>query len=183
MHGRAVGSIRIEAGQAGIAGRSARGGERLRRPVGRVKPIPMSSTASDNKEFVRRWHADVWNDGNIDRIDEFVADDFVEHSSAHPEKRGPSGVREDIEQLRAAFPDLSVTEEDTVAEGDKVVSRLTFSGTHDDRFQGIEPTGNEVAFGAIAINRVEDGRLVESWVQVDVMGLMHQLGAVDSPGE
>lgn len=143
----------------------------------------MPSEEASNKAVVQRWHTQVWDEGPLDQIGDFVADDYVEHSSAHSERHGPSEVRQEIEQLRSAFPDLSVIEEDTIAEGDKVVSRLTFSGSHEGSFQGMEPTGTEVTFEAIAINPIEDGQIVEAWVQTDAMGLMQQLGDVGPPGD
>ena len=143
----------------------------------------MSTMDASNEEIARRLHTEVW-DGNLDLVDEIIAEDYVEHSSAHPEGvHGPKEFRREVEMLRAAFPDLSVTEEDTVAEGDRVASRVTFRGTHEGEFQGVEPTGKSVAFEAIAINRFENGEIVEAWVQTDVMGLLGQLGVVDAPGE
>jgi predicted ester cyclase len=143
----------------------------------------MSSTESSNAETARLLHTEVW-DGNLDLVDEIIAADYVEHSSTHPEGvHGPDEFKREVETLRSAFSDLSVTEEDTVVEGDRVASRVTFRGTHDGEFRGIEPTGTPVAFEAIAINRFEDGRIVEAWVQTDVMGLMRQLGVVEPPGE
>lgn len=142
----------------------------------------MSTMDASNEEIARRLHTEVW-DGNLDLVDEIIAEDYVEHSSAHPEGvHGPEEFRQEVEMLRSAFPDLTVTEEDTIAEGDKVASRVTFRGTHEDKFQGVEPTGKSVGFEAIAINRFEDGEIVEAWVQTDVMGLMQQLGVVESPG-
>ena len=142
----------------------------------------MSTMDATNEEIARRLHTDVW-DGNLDLVDEIIAEDYVEHSSAHPEGvHGPEEFRREVEMFRAAFPDLSVTEEDTVAEGDRVASRVTFQGTQTGEFQGVEPTGKTVTFEAIAINRFEDGKIVEAWVQTDVMGLMQQLGVVESPG-
>ncbi len=137
---------------------------------------------ASNTEIARRLHTEVW-DGNLDLVDDIIAEDYVEHSSAHPEGvHGPAEFKREVKMLRSGFPDLSVTEEDTVAEDDKVASRITFRGTHEGEFLGIEPTGTSVAFEAIAINQLKDGEIVEAWVQTDVMGLMGQLGVVDVPG-
>lgn len=136
-----------------------------------------------NKEIQRRMNDEVWAKGNLDRIDEYVAEDYVEHNTASPQEiHGPDGYRENVEQVRAAFPDMDVINEDLVAEGDRVAYRYTITGTHQGSLMGIEPTGAEVAIAGMGIARIEDGKLVESWSNVDVMGLMVQLGVVEPPG-
>ena len=81
-----------------------------------------------------------------------------------------------------AFPDLRLTVEDIMAEGDMVAARVAFDGTHRGEFQGIPPTGKEVAFTSIEVNRVVDGKGEEHWVEIDLLGLMQQLGAIPEPG-
>lgn len=143
----------------------------------------MPTTHSSNKEFAWRLHEEVWDNGNLDLIDELIAEDYVEHSPAIPhDVRGPADYKQNVEMIRTGFPDLTLTEEDTIAEGDKVVSRITFRGTHDGEFLDIPPTGMSVEFGVIVINRVEDGQLVEAWVQTDMVGLLQQLGVVEESG-
>ena len=85
--------------------------------------------------------------------------------------------------FRSAFPDLNVTVEDSIAEGDKVVQRLSQTGTHEGEFMGVEPTGRKVTSSGIIIGRLEDGKAVKEWAQLDQMGLMQQLGVVEPPGE
>jgi len=85
--------------------------------------------------------------------------------------------------IRSALPDLRITLEDDVAEGDKVVSRWRAQGTHQGGLMDIAPTGNEVAFTGITIHRIEDGKIVEEWENWDALGLMQQIGAVPSPEE
>jgi predicted ester cyclase len=82
-----------------------------------------------------------------------------------------------------AFPDLHFTVEDMIAEGDKVVARITMSGTQQGAFMGIPPTGKHVAFTAIDINRIAGGKSVEHWWEMDALGLMQQLGVVPAPGQ
>lgn len=143
----------------------------------------MKTIESINKGLAQRLHNEAWDEGNDALIDELIADDYVEHSTAHPQDvHGPAGFKREAEQLQAAFPDLTVTEEDSIAEGDKVASRVTFRGTHEGEFQDLPPTGTSVEFEVMVINRFEDGQLAEAWVQVDVMGLMQQLGVVEEPG-
>lgn len=133
----------------------------------------------ENREIQRRMNDEVWGEGNLDLIDEFVADDYVEHNTASPEDiRGPDGYRANVEMVRAAFPDMEVIAEDLVAEGDRVAYRYTIIGTHQGALMGIEPTGKEVEIAGMGIARIEDGTLVESWSNVDVFGMMQQLGVV-----
>jgi predicted ester cyclase len=82
-----------------------------------------------------------------------------------------------------AFPDLRLTVQDIVAEGDTVAARVAFRGTHRGEFQGIPPTGKEVAFSSMEFNRVVDGKVEEHWVELDLLGLMQQLGAIPEPGQ
>jgi predicted ester cyclase len=77
-----------------------------------------------------------------------------------------------------AFPDLRLTVEDLMAEGDRVAARVTFRGTHKGPFQGIPPTNRQVTFTSIEMNRMVDGKVAEHWVEIDLLGLLQQLGAV-----
>ena len=85
--------------------------------------------------------------------------------------------------FRLACPDMRYTVEDIIAEGDKVVYRLTWHATHQGEFMGFPPTGNTLMFTEIHVNRIAEGRIVERWSQVDRLGLMRQLGVVPSPGQ
>lgn len=142
------------------------------------------TTNLDNKELVRRSTDAIWGKGDVSMVDDYVSDDYVEHNVASPEPiRGPDGYRENVEMVRSAFPDLEVTTEDVIAEGDKVVTRYTLVGTHEGPLMGIEPTGRSVDVEGISIGRLEDGRLVEGWTQVDMMSLLSQLGVIEPFGE
>lgn len=141
-------------------------------------------SAEQNKALVRRLMEEVFNGGNISIVDESVALDFVDHEELPP---GIPPGREALKQIPAifhsAFPDFKVTIDDLIAEGDKVVVRSTWSGTHQGEFLGIPPTGQPVSFGVIDIIRIADGKFVEHWGQMDNMGMMQQLGVVPAPGE
>jgi steroid delta-isomerase-like uncharacterized protein len=136
-------------------------------------------STQDNKALVRQMVEVIFNQGDVSRADEFLAPDFVEHEELPP---GVPGGREGVKQLtamfRAAFPDFKATIDDIVAEGDKVVIRMTWSGTHKGEFMGIPATGRRVSFGVIDIIRVAGAKGVEHWGQMDSAGLMQQLGAV-----
>ena len=139
-------------------------------------------SVEQNKALVHRLMEEVFNGGNVSLVDELVAPDFVEHEELPP---GITPGREAIKQLpaifRSAFPDFKVTIDDLIAEGDKVVVRTTWSGTHKGEFMGLAATGKGVSFGVIDIIRIAGGKFVEHWGQMDNAGLMQQLGAVPTP--
>ncbi|UVE50544.1 ester cyclase [Haloferax larsenii] len=144
----------------------------------------MATTEAEKKDVVHRLHSEIWSEGNLDLVDEIVAADYVEHNPTVPhDARGPADYKESVEMFRTAFPDLTLTEADTIVEGDKVVSRVTLQGTHEGEFMGVEPTGVEVESEGIVINRIVDNQLVESWPLADMMGVMQQLGVVESPAD
>lgn len=141
-------------------------------------------TEAENKELVRRSNDKIWGAGDLEILEEYVAEDYIEYNTASPEPiRGPEGYRANVQMVRAAFPDLDVTTEDLIAEGDKVVTRYTLTGTHEGELMGIEPTGKRVEIEGISIGKIEDGKVVEGWSNIDVMGMMQQLGVVEPPGE
>jgi len=120
---------------------------------------------------------ETWNEGNLDRLDEFLADDYVEHDpTVEAEFEGRETYRENVRNFRRAFPDLTVTNEDLIVAEEKIVARQRFSGTHRGTFMGIEPTGREVESTGIVICRLEDGKIAETWVETDVLGLLEDLG-------
>lgn len=138
--------------------------------------------SEENKALLRRENAEVWNKHNPDAIDEFYAPDLVSHNA-------PPGVPNDREGLKAvvgmylgAFPDLKVTSDFMVAEGDKVVTRWTATGTQTGELLGIPPTGKQIRTTGIAINRIVGGKITEIWNESDQMDLMQQLGVVPPPG-
>lgn len=123
----------------------------------------------------------VWNQGDLDAVDRFIAPDYVEHDpSVEEHLNGPDAYRRNVDSFRSAFPDLEVTIEDSVVEGDRIAMRQSFRGTHEGEFMGIEPTGNEIKSTSLLICRIEDGKIAETWVETDMLGLLAQLG-VDVP--
>jgi steroid delta-isomerase-like uncharacterized protein len=141
-------------------------------------------SVEENKAMFRRLMEEVVNKGNLDIVDELVAADVIEHEELLPGvPQNREGVKQFFTVFRSAFPDLQITIEDMIAEGDKVVVRSAMSGTHQGEFMGIPATGNKVAFGVIDIVRVADGKVAEHWGQTDAMGMMQQLGVIPGPGE
>lgn len=135
-----------------------------------------------NRMQVRRAIEEIWNRGNYAVLDEFVARDLVVHASTPgAEIHGAEGAMQFYVALRAAFPDLHFTIEDQIAEGDRVVTRWSATGTHDGEFQGIPPTGKQVTLTGIDIDRLANGKVVECWPQVDELGLLQQLGVIPAP--
>lgn len=138
-----------------------------------------TTTEADNKEIVRRLNDEVWEGGKVDLIDELYTENHHEHNAALPEDiHGREGNKEKLQMFHTAFSDITVTTEDLIAEGDKVVVRDRFSGVHDGRFMDAEPTGNRVEVPGMVIYRLEDGMAAEAWVQADMFGMMQQLELV-----
>jgi steroid delta-isomerase-like uncharacterized protein len=126
-----------------------------------------------NKALIREHYdatANVYRPAAIERQ---VAPDFVDHS--HPEIIGPEGVKAQIKALRIAFPDLTVTIEDMVAEGDLVAVRGTWRGTHQGAFCGVPAIGRKIAFSGMVFWRLSGGQIRERWGLVDTPTLMRQL--------
>jgi steroid delta-isomerase-like uncharacterized protein len=144
----------------------------------------MSTTEAENRELLVRFYEEVFNEGNLDVFDELVAEDFANHNPIRPSVIiGADEFREGVRMARSAFPDLDITIDDAIADGDKVVLRVTERGTHEETFMNIEPTGETVEVAGIHIYRVEDRQLAERWVQTDIVGLFQQLGVVELPGQ
>ena len=139
-------------------------------------------SAEDNKALVRRFVDEVQSAGNIDLIDEVCSPEFVNHSAPPGIPADCEGIKIVTAMFRGAFPDSYFTVEDMVAEGDKVVTRKTFHGTHEGELMGIPPTGRRVSMGLIDIVRISGGRVVEHWSVGDNLGMMQQLGIIPQPG-
>ena len=134
-------------------------------------------TTEENTALARRLYTEVISRGNLAAADELVSADFVEHNVL-PVPPGRESFKHFVAMLHTAFADLDFTIEDLISEGDKVVVRGTVRGTHRGPFRGIAPTGKPVHWTAMHILRVRDGKLTERWVEVDMLGLLQQLGAV-----
>jgi len=126
-----------------------------------------------NKALIRAHYDATTNAYKPSVIDRQIAEDFVDHGN--PDVTGPEGVKTHIKALRAAFPDLSVTIEDIVAEGDLVAVRGTWRGTHQGTFRGVPPIGRKVEFSGMVFWRVAGGQIRERWGVVDTPTLMRQL--------
>ena len=137
-------------------------------------------TTEQNKAFARYAREEL-DKGNRDIIDEAYAPDVVLHFAGNPAPLNLAAMRQMLDMFYQAFPDLHHTFEDQIAEGDKVVTRATFHGTHQGTFQGIPATGKKIAVEATLIDRIVDGKFVEHWSNMDSMSLMQQLGVIPAP--
>lgn len=147
------------------------------------------TTPEENTEIVRRYSEEAFNEERTDLLDELIAEDVVNHDPLSDETltaeeaRGFEGFRRHVEVAHEAFPDATVTIEDTIAEGDEVAVRFTFEGTHEGRFGGIEPTGNRVSGSNMVFMRLEDEKIVERWEESDDLEFLRQIGVREFPAE
>jgi steroid delta-isomerase-like uncharacterized protein len=136
-------------------------------------------SAEANKAVARRYLDEVFNQANLDVIQEVIAPDYLEHSgSPHLPSRGHESVRASVSVFRTAFPDLRIEIQDLLADGDRVVCRNVGTGTFLGEFFGIPPTGRAGAMTGIHIYRLENGRIAEHWANSDDFGLLQQLGVI-----
>jgi steroid delta-isomerase-like uncharacterized protein len=140
-------------------------------------------STEENKVLALRLVEEVINQGRMTTIDELIAADAVDHSLPPGLPPGREGVKLFLGMIRAAFPDIHETIEDMLAEGDRVVTRSTWRGTHQGAFLGIAPTGKQVSVTGIDISRVASGKFVEHWQAADNLGLLQQLGVIPVPGQ
>ncbi len=126
---------------------------------------------------------DAFNANDTAEIDQTFAEDYVEHVPPMPgQPRGREGLKWFLNGFHTAFPDLRMTIEDTIAEGEKGVVRYSMTGTHTGEFMGMPPSGKQFKVSGIDIARIVNGKCVEHWGEVDMLGLMQQIGAIPMPG-
>ena len=132
-----------------------------------------------NESLVHRFFDEVLNEGKLAIAAELVASDSVDHGvSILGASSGGEGIKRAIGAIRMAMPDLHFTVEDLLEREDKVVARWTMSGTLTDELAGIKPTGKQVSVTGVAIYRVAQGKIVESWGNWDALGMLMQLGVI-----
>ena len=133
--------------------------------------------SNPSNEAIGRKAIEVFNTGDLSVVDEITAEGAVGHDPAQPEESvGPEGAKAVVQMYRDAFSDLNLKVEHQISDGDFVVTRWTSSGTNDGSLAGLPPTGKAITGSGILIDKVVDGKVVESWSQWDNMGLMQQLG-------
>jgi steroid delta-isomerase-like uncharacterized protein len=135
--------------------------------------------SEQNKQLVRRWFEEVWNNGRADLIEEMFDENGIAHGlSDDPENpiRGPKDYTPFYELFREAFPNMKIVVEDMVAEGDKVTARCSVRGKHEGNFRGIVATQRPIEFTGMTIVRIADGKIVEAWNNFDFMTMNRQVG-------
>ncbi len=138
----------------------------------------MGNESSDNlKELIYK-DCEMWDKGNWDRVDDLYSEDYIEHYTG---VKGQEGIKQDRINTKKAFPDLKLTIEDTVVQGNVIAVRYTIRGTHRGEFMGIQPTGKTFEIRALAINRTEDGKFAEHWGLYDIFSILIQLGVKEIP--
>jgi len=138
--------------------------------------------SEQNKALARRGIEEVWNQGKLSTIDELTSTSATFHDPNVPGGKftGPEGLKQFVQIYRTAFPDVHIKVEDQIAEGDKVVTRWTGTGTHKGDLMGIKPTNKFSSVTGVDIERYQNGKVVESWANYDMFGMMQQLGVVPS---
>jgi steroid delta-isomerase-like uncharacterized protein len=135
--------------------------------------------SEQDKAIVRRVFEELWNQGNLSVADQLFTPNYTDHDSSSPDfGHGPESERKRVTFYRNAFPDMRLTIEDLIAEGDTVVARWSCHGTHKGDLNGIAPTGKQFTISGVTIARLLSGKLAEGYVNWDALGLMQQLGVV-----
>ena len=137
-------------------------------------------SAETNKAIIRRVFNEMVNNGNLGIADELIGPGYVNHGIPVP-ATGPEALKMAVTLFRTAFPDINLMLEEVVAEGDKVATRGYFTGTHQGDFNGIPATGKPIKTTYIDVWRLENGKAAENWVQMDMLGILQQLGVVPAP--
>lgn len=135
--------------------------------------------SEENKNVVRRWIEEFWNNHHVSIANEILTPDNRNHDPANPDVGNGPEAHVKLHSIYAtALPDLHFHIEDMIAEADRVVARWTMTGTHNGDLQGIQPTGKKVNLNGTSICRIANGKIAEQWVNWDALGLMQQIGVV-----
>jgi len=137
---------------------------------------------ADKRAIVRQFIEESINRGQIDTAAKFVWEDVVEQVPLPGQGPGLDGLKDVLRAMRAAFPDLHWSVEEQIGEGDKVVTRFEWTGTHRGEFLGVPATGRPVKVWGMVIDRLEEGRIKDTRILMDTLGLMMQLGVISPPG-
>jgi steroid delta-isomerase-like uncharacterized protein len=140
-------------------------------------------STEESAAVVRRFLDEVISNKNLAALEEMCVPDLVWHGGSVGEFRSLEDFKQGVSPFFSAFPDLRVTADDVLSEGDKVVCRYTWNGTHQGDFFGVPATGRRVTVSGISIYRLAGSKIVEEWWLEDLLGLMQQLGAIPAPGQ
>jgi steroid delta-isomerase-like uncharacterized protein len=141
------------------------------------------SSPQEAKEIIRRWNEEGWSGGRYDLAYEIISPNMVVHGAGgQTVGMGPEGLIDLIKTWRTAFPDGRMEIDDLIVEGDTVAIRNTWYGTHQAEFYGVPASGKPVAVTSVGIDRVQDGKVTEGWGELDMVGMMQQMGALPTVG-
>jgi len=143
----------------------------------------MESTMRDNAAIVRQFIDEILNKGDVEGAGRFVWEDVVEQVPFPGQGPGLAGLQDVLRAMRAAFPDLHWSVEEQLADGDRVLTRFVWTGTHRGAFLGLPATDRRVSVWGMVIDRLVEGRIKDTRILIDTLGLMTQLGALPPPGE
>jgi steroid delta-isomerase-like uncharacterized protein len=138
---------------------------------------------TENTATVLRFVDEVINQGRLEAANELVEENFVELDPLPGQQQGREGLKDVIRLMRTAFPDIHWVVDETIASGDKVVSRFKWSGTQRGDFLGIPATGRKVTVAGVVIDRLNAGKMADSRILMDTLGMMQQLGVIPAPGK
>jgi steroid delta-isomerase-like uncharacterized protein len=141
------------------------------------------SSPEEAKEIIRRWNNEGWSGGKYELAHEIISENMVVHGAGgQTVGMGPDGLIDLIRTWRTAFPDGRMEIDDIIVEGDTVAIRNTWYGTQQAEFYGVPPSGKSVAVTSVGIDRVQDGKVTEGWGELDMVGMMQQMGALPTVG-
>jgi steroid delta-isomerase-like uncharacterized protein len=128
-----------------------------------------------NKELIRNWAEELFNQGRLEAAEKYIAPDFVNHNAFPGQVPGPDGVRDLVATFRGGFPDLHGTLNRVLSEGEMVATHLTMRGTHGGEFMGIPASGRTITANGMGMYRIENGKIAEAWVMFDSADLLRQI--------
>jgi len=136
----------------------------------------------DNAAIVRNFVEQILNKGDIDQAGRYVWEDVVEQVPLPGQGPGLSGLQDVLRGMKAAFPDMHWKIEEQISEGDRVMSRFIWTGTHRGSFLGIPPSGRHVSVWGVVVDRLVDSRIKQTRIIMDMLGMMAQMGVIPPPG-
>ncbi len=135
----------------------------------------MPAVTDENKALVNRY-LQAFNTADLTTFEAVFARTVIDHNPPPQQAPGLDGIKQTFRMMSTAFPDTHATLDDVIAEGDRVVVRLTIRATHQGEFRGVQPTGKPMAMTRISIFRIADGKIVDWWHNEDMLGMLRQLG-------
>lgn len=138
-------------------------------------------TLVENKKFMTHFIEEVINNKNLNAAEEIVAENFIEELPFPGQGPGRDGLKYALQSMFTGFPDMKWTVEEQIAEGEKVVTRFSWTGTHQGEFMGIAPTNNSVRIWGVVIDVIKNGLFAESRIIMDNVSLLQQLGVMPTP--